>query len=268
VRHGAHAGADRKRRAHTFRFHWRLEAIGCGEVDEGARQAECACVPKTLDLSHETYLAYSAQVDAEEVVAPLHASDISAGRSFHLFVGAPVAPMPDDHAAQLIQHKFRNYELQKEKVSMRRNEAAAAIITGKASQYLARKALIGAQTEIEQRKQENAAARIQAHQRMRQERNTLLEIRVQRGRSLAAALYNAKDKDDEKKKHNHVHGHHHHGHSHYGHGANSVFDASASFLRKTGASTRRVGGGHVVVASARDGARKPAMDRKGARHRN
>lgn len=116
--------------------------------------------------------------------------------------------------------------------------------------------------------QENAAARIQAHQRMRQERNTLLEIRVQRGRSLAAALYNAKDKDDEKKKHNHVHGHHHHGHSHYGHGANSVFDASASFLRKTGASTRRVGGGHVVVASARDGARKPAMDRKGARHRN
>jgi len=127
-----------------------------GEVDEGARQAECACVPKTLDLSHETYLAYSAQVDAEEVVAPLHASDISAGRSFHLFVGAPVAPMPDDHAAQLIQHKFRNYELQKEKVSMRRNEAAAAIITGKASQYLARKALIGAQTEIEQRKQDRA----------------------------------------------------------------------------------------------------------------
>ena len=176
---------------------------------EAQRQAECQCMPKPIDLSHEAYMAHSVDDEGEEGVeedipaAPLHASDIAAGaplslaladaaataplrrrraacmhrhhplpppasppsqalpsalvvhlgssapqlpspypapfhtsarrppppgRSFHLFVGAAVAPMADDDAAIVIQHRFRNYELGKETTHRRQSEVRIALM--------------------------------------------------------------------------------------------------------------------------------------------
>lgn len=125
-----------------------------------------------IDLSDEAYSARS------EESAPITAFDLSVGRGFALFVGALVPPMPESNAVALIQKKFRTFELAQERKALIQAEAAASIITGRASLYLARKALIGAQIEMDQRKRESAVVRIQARQRMRQQRRTIPTLRA------------------------------------------------------------------------------------------
>lgn len=127
------------------------------------------------------------------MVAPRQAYDISAGRSFTVFIGASIAPMPESEAARIIQNKLRAYALQREKKVQRKYAAAAAVITSKVSKYLARKALQGAQNEIERARKDGAAIRLQAFFRMRCQRNTIASVRTQKvaaaRRALAEATY-------------------------------------------------------------------------------
>ncbi|KAL1507705.1 hypothetical protein AB1Y20_007318 [Prymnesium parvum] len=203
-----------------------------------------SCSHSSSDEPTLTILAWCAQIvelsckaykarfhdTSESTPAPEHAFDVAAGRSFFLFVGASVAPMPQMHAISIIQHKFRVHELQREKEAQRQFDAAAAIINKKVSQHLARKAVDGAQIEMEQRRQDAAAARIQAYQRMRAAKHRAKDLRAEKAAAASAEAHHSKSHCEVRID----------AHAHAGKRQGS----SRDLVKRQ--STRRVGGGHAM----------------------
>ena len=121
-------------------------------------------LPLALDLSPD---AYAGAMSAAVAAAPLSCRGVAAGRHCTVLLGEPVQPMPENEAALMIQCTFRRDRAQKTVSTKRKQEDAAAVIGGRASDYLARKALMSAQTQKANAERELAATKMQAHQRRR-----------------------------------------------------------------------------------------------------
>ena len=121
-------------------------------------------LPLALPLGMD---AYSGPTSASGGAAPLSCRHVAAGRHCALFVGEPVQPMPENEAALMIQCTFRRDRAQKKVDTKRKEDEAAAVIGGRASDYLARKALMTAQQVKEDVERAAAATKMQAHQRRR-----------------------------------------------------------------------------------------------------
>ena len=94
---------------------------------------------------------------------------VAAGRHCAVFLGDLVQPIPDSEAALMIQCTFRRDKARKQTVQKRKQEHAAAVIGGRASDYLARRALDSSLMQKQAAEREAAATRMQAHQRRRME---------------------------------------------------------------------------------------------------
>ena len=92
---------------------------------------------------------------------------VSCGRFHAVFVGEPVEPMPENDAALMIQCSFRKDQSRKDLKRRSAQKEAAAVIGGRASEYLARKAVMQTAQANARKEKDLAATRVQAHQRRR-----------------------------------------------------------------------------------------------------
>jgi len=118
-------------------------------------------------------------------VAPTRARRLAAGRHFAILLADPIAPIADEDAASLIQATFRRdgHRAAQREERQRAEQQAAAVITDRASHYVAKKRIANAH---EAKARDEAAARVQAHQRRRAEQREVIQ-RKQRQADAAAA---------------------------------------------------------------------------------
>ena len=111
---------------------------------------------------------------------PARARQVACGRSFTVFIAAPIAPMAESEAAMLIQSFFRYRQLERERTRRRSHDRAAQLITSRAASFVARRALEGVRVDLSERRREVAASPIQASMRRQ-------SVRLQRPLQEAAA---------------------------------------------------------------------------------
>ena len=152
------------------------DELAAGQLE--TRPAEPTWYPKQVALSGPTYAGV---LVCGQTVAPGFAKRVACGRFFGVIIGEPVDPMPENDAALFIQSNFRRDKAKKNVVEKRKRDHAAAVIGGRASEYIARRAVDSARTGVEMKERAQAAARIQAHQRRRMVQRQVTEMKLAQG---------------------------------------------------------------------------------------